>query len=292
MRWVFVNGELVEEAAARVPALDRGLLYGYGLFETMRSYGGHVFRLEQHHHRLCEGAALLALEVPISLPALGEAIAAVLQRNGLTDASLRLTLTAGPSEAAEPSNAQVVLFAGESTEYPEALYERGMAAVISPIRRNETSPLSRVKSLNYLDNLLAREEARRRGADESLLLNSQGFVAEGSASNVFVVRNGALLTPSVQSGALPGITRQVVLELAAEVGLEVKEIEVELEALFEATEAFLTSSLKEVMPLTRLDGRAVGSGRPGPVSERLRCLHRELVIREAANTPPRGRAHR
>jgi branched-chain amino acid aminotransferase group I len=281
MRWVFVNGELVEGAAARVPALDRGLLYGYGLFETMRSYGGHVFRLEQHHQRLCEGAALLGLEAPLGLPGLREAIGAVLKRNGLTDASLRLTLTAGPSEAVEPSKAQVVLLAGEPTEYPEALYERGMAAVISPIRRNETSPLSRVKSLNYLDNLLAREEAHRQSADEAVLLNSQGFVAEGSASNVFLVRNGVLLTPSVQSGGLPGITRQVVLELAAAAGLEAKETEVEPGDLFEASEAFLTSSLKEVMPLTRLDGRPVGSGRPGPVSERLRRLYRELVVREA-----------
>src|SRR4030042_933633 len=205
MRWVFVNGELVEGPAARVPALDRGLLYGYGLFETMRSYGGHVFRLEQHYRRVGGGAALLALEVPISFPALGEAVAAVLERNRLADTSLRLTLTAGPSEATEPSRAQVVLFAGEPTEYPEALYERGMAAVTSRIRRNETSPLSSVKSLNYLDNLLAREEARRQGADEAVLLNSQGFVAEGSASNVFLVRNGVLLTPSVQSGALPGL---------------------------------------------------------------------------------------
>ena len=282
MRWVFVNGELVEEAAARVPALDRGLLYGYGLFETMRSYGGHLFRLQEHYRRLCEGAALLGLETPLSLPALREAIRAVLERNGLTDASLRLTVTAGPSDATEPSKAQVVLFARGPTDYPEALYERGMAAVISPIRRNETSPLSRVKSLNYLDNLLAREEARRQGADEAVLLNSQGFVAEGSASNVFLVKGNELLTPSVQSGALPGITRQVVLELAPAAGLGSKEAEIEPEALSEAGEAFLTSSLKEVMPLTMLDGRPLGSGRPGPVSKRLRRLYRELVVREAS----------
>jgi len=157
-----------------------------------------------------------------------------------------------------------------------------MAGLMNRIRRNETSPLSRVKSLNYLDNLLAREEARRQSADEALLLNSQGFVAEGSGSNVFLVMGDDLLTPSVQSGALPGITRQVVLELAAEVGLGAKEAEVEPEALFHATEAFLTSSLKEVMPLTRLDGRAIGSGQPGPVSVRLRRLYRELVVREAS----------
>ena len=223
MQWVFVNGELVRGPEARVSALDRGLLQGYGLFETMRSYGGHVFRLEEHHQRLCEGATLLALEVPLSLTALREAIGAVLEGNGLADAYLRLTLTAGPvlevTEEADPSQAQVILFARELTDYPEALYRRGMAAVISRVRRNETSPLSRVKSLSYLENLLAREEARREGADEAILLNSHGLVAEGSASNVFLIRGEELLTPSIRSGALPGITRQVVLELAPAVGL-------------------------------------------------------------------------
>ena len=296
MRWVFVNCELVRGPDAKVSALDRGLLYGYGLFETMRSYGGHVFRLEEHYRRLCEGAAVLALEVPLTLTDLREAADAVLQRNELTDASLRLTLTAGTLQGVdgvpEDSKAQVVLFARESTEYPEALYGRGMAAVISGICRNETSPLSRVKSLNYLDNLLAREEARRQGAGEALLLNSRGFVAEGSASNVFVVKGNELLTPSIQSGALPGVTRKVVLELATAAGLEAKETEIRPEVLFEATEVFLTSSLKELMPLTKLDGRSIGAGRPGPLSERLRRLYRELVVREAANTPPRGRTHR
>jgi branched-chain amino acid aminotransferase len=286
MQWVFVNGELVRESVARVSALDRGLLQGYGLFETMRSYGGHVFRLEEHHQRLCAGAAALALEMPLSLTGLGEAVHTVLEGNGLADAYLRLTLTAGPAlgvtEEADPSQAQVILFARELTEYPEALYRRGMAAVISRVRRNETSPLSRVKSLNCLDNLLAREEARREGAEEAILLNSRGLVAEGSASNVFLVRGSNLLTPSIRSGALPGITRQVVLEMATAVGLEAEEAEIEPAALFDATETFLTSSIKEVMPLTRLDGGPVGSGRPGLVSERLRRLYRELALREAS----------
>jgi branched-subunit amino acid aminotransferase/4-amino-4-deoxychorismate lyase len=245
-----------------------------------------VFRLEEHYRRLCEGAALLALEVPLSLTALREAIGAVLQRNELIEAYLRLTLTAGPlqglTEVTQPSKAQVILFARELTDYPEALYRRGMAAVISRVRRNETSPLSRVKSLNCLDNLLAREEARRQGAQEAIVLNSQGFVAEGSASNVFLVRSSKLLTPSIQSGALPGITRQVVLELATAVGLEVKETEIEPAALFDAAEVFLTSSIKEVMPLTELDIRPVGSGRPGPVSERLHRLYREMALQEAS----------
>jgi branched-chain amino acid aminotransferase len=286
MRWVFVSGEMASGPAARVSALDQGLLYGYGLFETMRSYRGHVFRLEEHYRRLCEGAALLALEVPLGVTALREAIAAVLERNELVDAYLRLTLTAGPvqglTEVTEPSKPQVILFARELTDYPEALYRRGMTAVISAVRRNETSPLSRVKSLNCLDNLLAREEARRQGAQEAIMLNSQGFVAEGSASNVFVLRGGTLLTPSIRSGVLPGIARQVVLKLATAAGLEANETEIEPAALFDAAEVFLTSSIKEVMPLTELDMRPVGSGRPGPVSERLHRLYREMALQEAS----------
>lgn len=285
MRWILVNGELVEEPAARVSVLDRGLLYGYGLFETMRSYSGHAFRLEEHYRRLCEGAALLALEVPFSLPGLREAVDAVLQRNELADAYLRLTLTGGPlqgaMEATRAVGAQAILFTRELSDYPEALYQQGAAAITSTIRRNETSPLSRIKSLNCLENLMAREEARRQGAEEAVLLNSQGSVTEGSASNLFLVRGRELVTPGIGSGALPGITRQVVLELAAAAGLEAKETEIEPAALFEATEALLTSSVKEVMPLTRLDGQPVGSGRPGPVAKRLRHLYRELAVRES-----------
>lgn len=284
MRWIFLNGELVRSPAARVSALDRGLLYGYGLFETMRSYGGQVFRLEEHYRRLCEGASRLAIDVPLSLPRLGEAVEAVLKRNHLTDAYLRLTLTAGPlpDAAGAAADTAVVLFAKPLADYPPALYRRGMAVLISSFRRNETSPLCRVKTLNYLDNLLAREDARRRGADEAILLNTRGLVAEGSASNLFLVQEGRLLTPAVESGALPGITRQAVLDLAAAAGLEAMQSEVELSAFRDASEVFLTGSVLEVMPLTSLDGRPVGSGRPGPVTQRLRRLYRELTLRETS----------
>jgi branched-subunit amino acid aminotransferase/4-amino-4-deoxychorismate lyase len=159
-----------------------------------------------------------------------------------------------------------------------------MAAVVSSIRRNETSPLSAVKSLNCLDNLLAREDARRRGADEAILLNTRGLVAEGSASNLFLVEGGRLLTPSIESGALPGITRQAALELASAAGLEAAESGVEMQALWDAPEVFLTNSVMEVMPLTMLDGRPVGSGEPGPVTERLGQMYGELVLRETSTT--------
>lgn len=281
--WVWLNGGLVEENAAAVFALDRGLLHGYGLFETMRSYGGRVFRIEQHYRRLAEGASTIHIELPLSLQELRSAIDALLERNALPDARIRLTVTAGPapqqSEAASPS---ALLVAAPLTNYAPELYERGMSAVTSAIRRNEMSPLSGVKSLNYLDNLLAREEALRRGADHAILLNTRGLVAEGSSSNVFIVDGGTLLTPDLASGALPGITRAAVIETAPQAGLTVREVEVSPETLAGAEEAFLTGSVMGVMPLTRLDGAPIGGGRPGPKTALLRRLYVDIVERETA----------
>ena len=278
MRWIYLNGELVQQETATVSALDRGLLYGYGLFETMRSYGGRVFRLEEHYQRLCRGAERVGIEAPFSLADLAGATTGVLQRNGLEDARVRLMLTAG----AEGAAGSVILLAREVTEYPRQLYRRGMSALVTPVRRNETSPLSGVKSLNYLENLLVREDARRQGVDEAILLNTRGLVAEGSASNVFLVLDGRLVTPNLSSGCLAGVTRQAVLELAAESGLEVIETDVELAAFEDASEAFLTGSVMEVMPLTRLDDGPVGSGRPGPVTGRLHRLYQEMVLQETS----------
>ena len=276
MRWIYLNGELVQQETATVSTLDRGLLYGYGLFETMRSYGGRVFRLEQHYHRLRDGAARLAMDVPLTLRELSDAVEAVLDRSELSDARVRLMLTAG----AEGAAGSVILLAREVTEYPRKLYRRGMSALVTSIRRNETSFLSGVKSLNYLDNVLAREDAHRQGADVAILLNTRGLVAEGSASNVFLVMDGRLVTPSLSSGCLAGITRQSVLELATAAGLEAVESEVEPSAFEDASEAFLTGSVMEVMPLTRLDDRPVGAGGPGPVTGRLQRLYQEMVIQE------------
>ena len=281
MRWIYLNGELVQQETATVSALDRGLLYGYGLFETMRSYRGRVFRVEEHYQRLCRGAERVGLEVPFLLADLVEAAKGVLKSNGLEDARVRLMLTAG----AEGAAGSVILLAREVTEYPRQLYRRGMPALVTAMRRNETSFLAGVKSLNHLDNVLAREEARRQGVDEAILLNTRGLVAEGSASNVFLLLDGRLVTPNLSSGCLAGITRQAVLELAAELGLEAIETDVELSAFAVAAEAFLTGSVMEVMPLTRLDDRPVGSGRPGPVTGRLHRLYQEMVARETSAAP-------
>ena len=278
MAWLYLDGELVAAEQAALPALDRGLLFGYGLFETMRSYGGRVFRLAQHYRRLEMGADVLAIPVPLTLAALEKAADATLARNGLAGARLRLTVTAGP-EGGSPS---VLLTAREVTEYPPELRRRGMAAVVSAVRRNETSPLAGVKSLNCLDNLLAREDAKRRGAGEAILLNTRGFIAEGAASNVFLVRDGKLLTPGIEAGALPGITRQAVLELAVAEGLAAEEADLSPGDLAAAAEAFLTGSVMEVMPLVSVDGKPLSAGRPGPLTERLAAGYRDLVARETS----------
>jgi branched-subunit amino acid aminotransferase/4-amino-4-deoxychorismate lyase len=187
-RWVCVDGELVREGEAVVPALGGGVLYGYGVFETMRAYAGRVFRLEAHHARLLDGALALGLPVQFDAGALRDAACAVPERNGLVDASLRLTLEGDPPapDASAPSRVRWFMSARPMTQYPDELYERGASAVVSAVRRNETSPLSRLKTLNYLDNLLARRAARAAGADEAILLNTRGDVAEG-ASNAFIV---------------------------------------------------------------------------------------------------------
>ena len=282
MEWVFLNGRFVERGEAAAPALDRGLLYGYGLFETMRSYGGRVFRLEEHYRRLCEGAAVLDLPPALTLDDLRAAVDALLEQNGLADAYLRLTVTAGPAPDGGGASPSILLVARPLSGYPPDLYQRGMAAVTSASRRNEASPLSRIKSLNCLDNLLAREDARRRGADHAILLNTRGLVAEGSASNVFLVGSEGLSTPSIDSGALPGITRATVIELAREAGIDCAEGDVEAATLAGAAEAFLTNSIMGVMPLTRLDGRPISGGGPGPTTRAISRLYDQAVAGETA----------
>lgn len=274
MRWAYVNGRLAPADQALVRA-DTGAVYGRGLIETMRSYGGRLFRFRGHYERLRDGAAVLGIDAPASAVDLERALIAVLDRNEAADARLRLIVTGGG-----PDGATVIGLATPLDATVAGSHEGGMSAVISPTPRNEMSPLSRIKSLQRVDDQLAREAARRQGADEALLLNTLGEVAECSASNVFIVSNGKLCTPALDSGALPGVTRAAVLELAAGVGIEVLEETVEVGALRGAEECFLTNSVIEVMPLTHLDGKPIGDGRPGPVTLRLRRSYRDLVARE------------
>ena len=277
---VYLNGALVPRSRAKVSALDYGFLYGLGLFETMRSYEGQVFRLESHLSRLSRSAELLG--IPVIISELRDAIRETLGANRLRNARIRVTISAGEGEM--PPNPKtcrkptVLVLAERYQPYPQEVFRRGFRAVISSIRRNSQSPLSGLKSASYLESLLAKRQAREKGCDEAICLNDRGFLAEASMSNIFLVSEGILRTPGEGSGILPGITRSVIIELAFKLGINVLEEDIRPIELFQAQEAFLTNSLIEVMPLTEIEGKPVASGRPGALSERLLTEYREQVL--------------
>ena len=288
---VYLNGSLIPRSQARVSVFDHGFLYGYGLFETMRAYHGTIFLLERHLKRLLNSAAVIGLSPELAEIDLGKACTDTLMANGLQDARLRLTVSRGEVDSFSGSGTSVaptVLVTARSYQaLPAQIYNRGFRVGASSFRRYSQSPLSRLKSANYLLNVLARKEAEAAGLDESLLLNERGLITEGSISNVFFVAHSGLVTPPVESGILPGITREVVMELADALGINVTEGEVRLEDLGQFDEAFLTNSVMEIMPLVEVRDNAgeditIGSGRPGKITRRLMAAYREMVERETS----------
>ena len=267
---VFLNGSLVTREEARISVDDRGLLFGDGLFETMRSYGGKVFRMDRHLRRLFDSLETVRICLPYDTKEIEEAVYATIRANHLPDAYVRLTITRGvgvrgidPPENPCPT---IVIVARELIPYSAHLYHAGMKVGIARNARSLPSPLSRLKSLNFLGNILARIEARERGMDEAILLNSKGFVSEGTVSNVFLVREGILTTPDEESGILPGITRETILDMAREKRIGLEERLVNTAELFEAEEIFLTNTLMEIMPVSELDGVRVGKDIPGALT--------------------------
>jgi len=281
---VYLNGDLIPRSLARLSPFDHGFLYGYGLFETLRAYDGSIFRLDRHLARLHRSAQTLGIAAKLSSFDLQKACSDVLEANKLSDARLRLTISAGAGDMTPNpdtcSDITVFIAARRLLPLPPETYRRGFRIIVSSLRRNSQSPLSRLKSSCYVENVLARQEARAASADEALVLNERGLVAEGSTSNIFLVKGKLLLTPSIESGALPGITREAVLELAQAMKLEAFEREIELAELTEAAEAFLTNSILEIMPLTRFDDKSLGPGKPGALTERLMSTYKELVEKE------------
>jgi len=278
-RLAWVNGRLVGESEAALSLLERGLTLGDGVFETMLAAGTNIFRPTEHLERLAQGAALLAIDLPPAEHLLA-AVLDTVSANRLPAAVVRLTVSRGPDPGrgldVSPGLAPTVIV--RATEYkPKSLAEPGLAAVLSSIRRNESSPLSRVKCLSYADNVLARLEARRRGADEAILLNTAGEVCCASAANLFVVKGGTLTTPPVESGALPGVTRRCVLELAAARGVAVREAPILPEDLWAADEVFLTNTVVGIVSLTFLEGRPIGAARLGEMTRLLAAGRQSLV---------------
>jgi len=280
----YLNGNLIPASQAKISPFNHGFLYGYGIFETMRSYNGSIFRLDHHLARLHEAAKTLGITDRLTAFNLEKACPDVLKANKLTDARLRLTVTAGEGDIIPNpdtcSGITVFIVAKKLVPPPAEKYQRGYSAILSSYRRNSQSLLSRLKSTSYLENVLARQEARDAGVDEVVLPNEQGFVAEGSTTNIFLLNRQTLITPSIESGALPGITREVILELAKSMGITTVVKQVELEELRNAAEVFLTNSIIEIMPLTRLDNKPIGSGKPGSVTQTLMSSYRRLVIKQ------------
>ena len=282
------NGELMPAHAARVPVLDHGLLYGDGVFEGIRFYDGHAFRLGAHLERLYRSAAALRLTLPCDRNTLTAAVAETIKAYGRPDGYLRLVVTRGPGRLGlDPSSCSqpnIFIIADELSLVSGRVRHEGARVIIAATRRIAPDALDpRIKSLNYLNHILARIEATNAGADEAILLNSQGHVAEGTADNVFVVRDGMLFTPPASNGALEGITRAVVLEIAQTLGIVARENTLGPYDLHTADECFLTGTGAELIPVREIDGRRLGSC-PGPVYQRVAVEFRALVERETRKT--------
>jgi len=279
---VWIDGEIVDGAEARIPVTDHGLLYGDGIFEGIRVYRNRVFRLDAHMKRFEAAARGIALDLPGGVGAVRDVVLATVRAFGAEEAYVRLIATRGEgSLGVDPTTCpkpRLICIVDHVRIYPPEKLASGLDLVTSSLRRPSPDVLDpRIKSLNYLNNVLAKLEARQRGADEALMLNAQGMVAETSVANVFVLRDGVLLTPPAVDGALEGITRATVMELAATLGIPVREQTMSRFDFFAAEEAFLTGSGAGIVPIRSLDQRLIGAGRPGPVFEKVRVAFSETV---------------
>ena len=271
---VWLDGKLVDRDDARISVYDHGLLYGDGVFEGIRMYAGRIFRAEAHLMRLYDSAKAIRLTIPLSQEEFLAAIEQTIKANDFTDCYVRAVVTRGagslgidPNRCKAPS---VFIIADSIQVYPKELYEKGMAVITSSIIRNHPSALSpRIKSLNYLNNILARIEANDAGAAEAIMLNQMGNVAECTADNVFIVKAGKVLTPTSIDGILEGVTRQAILELCQRMGIPCAEQSFQKHDLYVADECFVTGTGAEVAPVTKIDGRVIGDGQPGPLTRRL-----------------------
>ncbi|MBD3860387.1 branched-chain-amino-acid transaminase [Bacillus sp. 28A-2] len=284
-QWIFLNDELVKKEDAKISVYDHGFLYGDGVFEGIRVYNGNIFRMKEHLDRLYDSARSIMLNIPYSLEELTEKMIHTVERNGLKDAYIRLVVSRGAGDLGlDPNNcgrANTVIIVEPLAIFPKHLYETGIDIVTVPTRRNRPDVLSpKVKSLNYLNNILVRIEAHMAGVSEALMLNDQGYVAEGSADNVFIYKKGKLYTPPGYIGALEGITRNAIMEIAEDLGYEVKEEPFTRHDVYTAEEVFLTGTAAEVIAVVKVDGRTIGEGKPGLHTNKLLEQFRKRVVEE------------
>jgi branched-chain amino acid aminotransferase len=279
---IFIDGKYYSERDAKVSVFDHGLLYGDGIFEGIRAYHGRVFKLREHIDRLFYSAKAILLDIPMSPAQIMRAVLETCRKNKIHDGYIRLLVTRGvgtlglnPKSCKRPS---VIVIADKIQLYPPGVYRRGLDIITVPTTRNLHSALNpAIKSLNYLNNILAKIEANNGGCEEAVMLNAEGFVAECTGDNVFIVKNGALATPPLSAGALYGITRQTVIELAEEAGMKVSEPNLTRYDLFCADECFLTGTGAEIVPVVRIDGRVIGGGKPGPITRQLEDEYHALT---------------
>ncbi len=285
---IYIDGNFHDQAEAKISIFDHGLLYGDGVFEGIRFYNDRVFRLDEHIDRLWDSALAIALDIPMSKSELVAATLETIRQNDLHDGYIRLIVTRGvgslglsPDSCRRPS---IIIISATIALYPEELYHKGLTLVTCSTRRTPPGALSpRVKSLNYLSNILGKLEAQNAGAGEGLMLNEQGYVSECTGDNIFIVKKGEISTPHLNSGILSGVTRAVVFELAEKLSIRAVERELIRHDIYTADECFLTGTAAEVIPAVQLDRRLIGNGQPGPITLQLIESFRELT--RATGTP-------
>lgn len=285
---VYIDGTLYPKSAAKISVYDHGLLYGDGVFEGIRVYSGRIFRLKKHIDRLYESAAGIRLQIPVSREELEQAVIDTVKANGMVDVYIRLVVTRGEGDLGiDPKNcsrSSVIIIVDQIQLYGEKLYQEGIQIITASTRRISPDMISqRVKSLNYLNSICAKMEAGLAGVPESLMLNADGYVCECSADNIFIVKNGELLTPSPEFPILLGITRAVVMDIAVKKGVPVRELPLTLHDVYVAEECFLTGTGAELIPVISVDGRIIGSGKPGSVTGMLLEEFRSLRNSEGTN---------
>jgi branched-chain amino acid aminotransferase len=282
MTKVYINGKLFDKTDAKISVYDHGLLYGDGVFEGIRIYDGKIFKLQEHVERLFESARAIQLEIPLTRAQMADAIRQTVEANAKKNGYIRPVVTRGagylgldPRRTSEP---QVIIIVDDISLYPSELYEKGLEIATVPTIRNHPSALNpRIKSLNYLNNILAKIEGVQQGCLESLMLNHKGEIAECSGDNIFLVKKGILRTPPIDAGILEGITRDSVLGVARKAKILVEEVALTRHDVYIADECFLTGTAAEVIPVVKCDGRVIGTGKPGPLTHQLRELFHALT---------------
>ena len=282
---IYMDGQLVDKSQAVVSVFDHGLLYGDGVFEGIRSYNGLVFKLSEHLNRLFESARTLKLEIPLSKDKLQDAVIRTLKANGLKDAYVRLVVTRGvgdlgldPRKCPKPT---LIIIADKIALYPKEYYEKGLELVTVPTVRNHPEALNpQLKTLNYLNNILAKIEAINAGKDEAILLNSQGYVTECTGENIFYVKGEEIVTPPTYVGILKGITREIAMRISRELGFAVDERPFTRHDLYTADEVFLTGTAAEIVPVSKIDNRAIGTGHPGKMTHKLMVEFKKIIPKE------------